>query len=186
MPNTELLIHLAEIAGVFVGFGALISLRTETSTDEYEVTMIRLIVWTGIVVVVTALFPVVLADYGIEGRGLWITSSVLFLVLFWIGGMVTDRLSPERSRYLKRIPRRTRIRFEIPALFLWGPMNIALVAVLFGFFPEQEPVLYVTAVALNLTMDALLLLYLVYRQGSPQPVKRPAEEEQNEQVVSQN
>ena len=49
MPNAELLIHLAEIAGVFVGFGALISIRSDTTTDEYEVTMIRMIVWTGIV-----------------------------------------------------------------------------------------------------------------------------------------
>ena len=180
MPKTELLIHLAEIAGVFVGFGALISLRSETPTNDYEVTMLRLIVWTGIVVVVTALFPVVLADYGIEGHGLWVASSVLFLVVFWVGGMVIDRLGPERSRYLQGIPRRTRIRFEIPALFLWVPMNIALVVVLFGFFPNQEPVLYVTAVALNLIMDALLLLYLVFRQGSPEPVQQPTDEEQEE------
>jgi hypothetical protein len=184
MPNTELLIHLAEMAGVFVGFGALISIRSDTSTDEYEVTTIRMIVWTGIVVVITALFPVVLGDYGIDGHGLWVASSVLFLVLFWVGGMVMERLSPERSRYLAALPRRSRIRFEIPALFLWVPMNIALVLVLLGPFPDQEPILYATAVALNLVMDALLLLYLVFRQPRPQPAQPPAEKKQEERVAS--
>ena len=184
MPNAELLVHLAEIAGVFVGFGALISIRSDTTTDEYEVTMIRMIVWTGIVVVVAALFPVVLADYGIDGHGLWVASSALFLVLFWVGGMVMDRLNPERTRYLATVSRRGRIRFEIPALFLWVPMNIALVFVLFGSFPDQEPVLYVTAVALNLIMDALLLLYLVFRQGRPQPVRQPADKDQEGRVAS--
>lgn len=182
MPNAELLIHLAEIAGVFVGFGALISIRSDTTTDEYEVTMIRMIVWTGIVVVVAALLPVVLAGYGIDGHGLWVTSSVLFLVLWWVGGMVMERLSPERSRYLAALPTRSRIRVEIPALFLWVPMNIALVLVFFGSFSDQEPVLYVTAVALNLIMDALLLLYLVFRQGRPQPVRKPAVENREERA----
>ena len=167
---------------MFVGFGALISIRGDTTTDEYEVTMIRHIVWTGIVVVAAALFPVVLADYGIDGQGLWVASSALFLALFWVGGTVTDRLNLERSRYLATVPRRSRIRFEIPALLLWVPMSIALVFVLFGSFPDREPVLYVTAVALNLIMDALLLLYLVFRQ--PQPVRQPADKDQEERVVS--
>lgn len=184
MPNAELLIHLAEIAGVFVGFGALISIRSDTTKDEYEVTMIRLIVWTGIVVVLTALFPVVLANYGIGGHGLWVASSVLFLVLWWVGTWVMERLSPERSRYLATLPRRSRIRVEIPPLFLWIPMNIALVLVLFGSFPDQEPVLYVTAVALNLIMDALLLLYLVFRQGRPQPVRQAADKDREERLAS--
>lgn len=51
METTELLMHLAEIAGVFVGFGALISIRSEATRDE-EVMMIRMIVlfaiwWPG-------------------------------------------------------------------------------------------------------------------------------------------
>lgn len=184
MPNAELLVHLAEIAGVFVGFGALISIRSDTTTDEYELTMIRMIVWTGVVAVVTALFPVILSDYGIDGHGLWVSSSAVFLVLFWVGGAGTDRLNPERTRYLATLPHKGRIRLEIPALFLWVPMNIALVFVLFGSFPDREPVLYATAVALNLIMDALLLLYLVFRQGRPQPVRRPVDKDQEERVAS--
>lgn len=184
MPNAELLVHLAEIAGVFVGFGALISIRSGSTTDEYEVTMIRLIVWTGIVVVVTALFPVILVGYGIDGHGLWLLSSLVFLVLWWVGGTVMERLNPERSRYLATLPRRTRVRIEIPALLLWVPMNIALVLVLFGSFPDHEPVLYATAVALNLIMDALLLLYLVFRQGRLPSVRKEAVEDQEHGVVS--
>ncbi|HEY5652460.1 MAG TPA: hypothetical protein VIW46_13520 [Acidimicrobiia bacterium] len=49
METTELLMHLAEIAGVFVGFGALISIRSEATRDE-EVMMIRMIVLFAILV----------------------------------------------------------------------------------------------------------------------------------------
>ena len=41
MQNTELFLSLAEIAGVFVGFGALISVRSGGPTEAGEVTGIR-------------------------------------------------------------------------------------------------------------------------------------------------
>lgn len=169
MQDAELFVSLAEIAGIFVGFGALISIRTDSTSDEYEVTMIRMIVWGGIMVIVAALAPVIISHYGVTGHALWVACSLTFLVLFWGGSTVMERLNPERTRYLGSISRKERIRIEMPGVFLWLPMSIALILILVGPFPHQEPALYLTAVALALFMDALLLLYLVYRQGHPQP-----------------
>ncbi|HSL26072.1 MAG TPA: hypothetical protein VLA54_07285 [Acidimicrobiia bacterium] len=166
MPDTELFFHLAEIAGVFVGFGALISIRSERSGDDFEVVMIRFIVWFGILVVVTALVPVILSQFSVTGHGLWVAGSVVYLVLWWGGGTVLDRMNPERTRVLTRLQGKARIRVEIPAVPMWLSAHIALVLVLLGVLPDKEPALYLTAVALALFLNALMSPYLVYRQSS--------------------
>jgi len=47
-------------------------------------------------------------------------------------------------------------------------LQIALVIVVLGPFPDQEPALYLTAVALLLVMAASFLLSLAYSFGRPQ------------------
>lgn len=160
MENAETLTHLAEIAGVFVGFGALIGIRTTEARDE-EVMLIRQIVLFGIMVVVTGLTPVVMNGYGLAGHALWVTSAVVFLGLWWGSGLL-NRWDFERTRVLGAVTRRARMRMEIPAVPVWLSMNVALILILTGWLPEQEPALYLTAVTLNLLLTASLLLYLVY------------------------
>ena len=167
MQNIELFTHLAEIAGVFVGFGALISIRSETTRDE-EVMMIRMIVLSGIVVVIAALTPVTISGFGVTGHGLWVASSVTFLALFW-GSSILNRFDLERTRVLAGITRRARMRMEIPAAPLWLTMNVALILILTGLLPDQEPALYMTAVTMSLVLTAGTLLYLVYLQRRSQP-----------------
>lgn len=165
MQNTELLMHLAEIAGVFVGFGALISIRGEATRDE-EVMMIRMIVLFGILVVVAAFAPVLISGFGVTGHGLWVTSAVVFLVLWW-GSSILNRWDVERTRVLATVTRQARVRTEIPAVPLWLSMNVALILILTGLFPDQEPALYMTAVTVNLFLTAEMLLLLVYLQRRP-------------------
>ncbi len=169
MENTELLIHLAEIAGVFVGFGALISIRNEATRDE-EVMMIRQVVLFGILVVVVALTPVMISSFGVTGHGLWVTSTVVFLA-FWWGSSMLNRWDTERTRALATVTRRARVRMETPAVPIWLSMNVALILILTGSFPDHEPALYVTAVTLNLFITAGSLLYLVYLQRRPRPAQ---------------
>lgn len=167
MQHTELLLHLAEIAGVFVGFGALISIRSEAIRDE-EVMMIRQIVIFGIMVVITALLPVVVSGFGVTAHGLWAPSAGVFLILFWASS-VLNQWDFERTRALARVNRRTRVRMEIPAVPFWLSMHITLILILTGRFPRQESALYLVAVVLNLLITAQLLLYLVYMQRSRDP-----------------
>jgi uncharacterized membrane-anchored protein YitT (DUF2179 family) len=44
MQETELFLSLAEIAGVFVGFGALIAIRSGGTSDVYDVAYIGMVV----------------------------------------------------------------------------------------------------------------------------------------------
>jgi len=55
MQDADLLLSLAEIAGVFVGFAALISIRSDSTSEAYEVTYVRAVVSFGLMVVVAAL-----------------------------------------------------------------------------------------------------------------------------------
>ncbi len=47
MQDIELFLSLAEIAGVFVGFGALIAVRSGGTSDAVDITSIRWAVTSG-------------------------------------------------------------------------------------------------------------------------------------------
>ncbi len=54
------------------------------------------------------------------------------------------------------------------------PLLGALILVVLGPFPGQEPALYLTAVALGLFVGAVALLMLVFLHRRPQPASGPA------------
>jgi hypothetical protein len=174
MQDTELFLSLAEIAGVFVGFGALISVRSGGPSDAHEVAYIRPVVTLAICVVVAALAPVIVSRYGVTGHGLWLVCSLLALVLFlglWTVNYRTPEMHEERAA-----ASRAEIAPGVAAnMLLVVPLVIALILVVLGLFPDQEPALYLTAVGLILFLDALNLLFLVFSQRRPQTASGPAE-----------
>jgi len=173
MQDTDLFLSLAEIAGVFVGFGALISVRSGGPSEAHEVSYIRWVVSAAIWVVVAALAPVIVSRYGISGHEIWAACSLLALLLF-LGLGIVNRRTPEMREDVAAMPRAMMVReMAANSLFIF-PMIAALVLVVLGLFPDQEPALYLTAVALGLFGDALVLLYLVFSQRSPQTASDPA------------
>ena len=54
------------------------------------------------------------------------------------------------------------------------PLLAALILVVLGLFPDQEPALYLTAVGLGLFLGAVALLILVFSQRRPQTASDPA------------
>jgi hypothetical protein len=173
MQDTELFLSLAEIAGVFVGFGALISVRSGGASDAHEVAYIRSVVWIALWVVVAGLAPILVSRYDVTGHDLWLVCSLVALAL-WLGLLLGDARTPEAREDLAAAPR-TRLIGEMTATLLIAvPMVIALVLVALGLFPDQEPALYLTAVALGLFMGALTLLLLVFSQRRPQTASEPA------------
>jgi hypothetical protein len=174
MQDTELFLSLAEIAGVFVGFGALIAVRSGGAAEDYDVASVGMVVWGGITVVFVALVPVALSRFDIPGHALWLTCSLIALALFWIGNEVVQHVSRE-LRALKTVyKRRTRVWVELAGALFWAPMSVALVAIVLGLLSDLEPALYLASVVLLLFMDAWLLLMLVFSVGRPQTASDPA------------
>ena len=94
MQELGLFVTLAEIAGVFVGFGAHIAVRSGGASDAREVVSIRAVLSFGVWVVVVALAPVTLGAYDIGERGVWLVSG-LVAVAATAGVFACNRLTPE-------------------------------------------------------------------------------------------
>ena len=177
MQDTELFLSLAEIAGVFVGFGALIALRSGGPTDTIDVMVIGMVVWVAIAVVIIALAPVALSGFGVTGHALWLACSVIALLVFWAGDEVVVRASRERRAFMAAAPIRRRWKGELRVgIVTWLPATVALVLVILGVLPEQEGALYFLAAALFLLLAALLLLMAIFGVGmSAFGVPRPGD-----------
>lgn len=159
----ELFVSMAEIAGVFIGFGALISVTRWTEIDAEQLGAIRAVVTIGLVVLVAGLVPVGLDRYGVTGRSLWFISSLIFLALSW--GVILLSLRQTESRQLVIAQFQTR---PLSAAFFWLmlelPIQIPLLLALFGARPELDSAFYLTALLFNLFEAAFVLAQLVYAE----------------------
>ena len=170
MQDADLFMELAGIAGVFVGFGALIAVRSGGASDAHEVAYIRSIVSIAVWVAVAALAPVTLSRYGLAGHDLWLACSVLALVL--VHGMYAVNFRTPEMRQEYPASSRREVAINVILLVI---LVVALILVALGLVPDQEPALYLTAVELGLLGTALTLLLLVFSQRRPQMASDPAE-----------
>ena len=166
MQDADLFMELAAIAGVFVGFGALISVRSGGASDAFEVAWMRGVVSIGLLAVLAALAPVAISRYGLSEHDVWALSSILFFVSF-IGIFAINNLSPEARTAEDPIPRSLKIvRFAV-----WLPsmafLFLAPIAIALDLAPVAEGALYFTLVALALAWCAVALLMLVFTGRGP-------------------
>ncbi len=175
MQDVDLFIHSAEIAGVFVGFGALIAVRSGATMAVEEVNDTRWVVTVGIWVVVVALAPVFIGSYGVAGHALWLACSLLALAFLAVVIVVFGRTAENRAEVQQVLAQATPAGHRVArvldaALAFWLPtlaLVVALVLVALGLVPDQEQALYLTAVGLGLLMAALSLFYVVVRPSPP-------------------
>ncbi len=157
--DAELFVALAEIAGVFVGFGALISVTRRGSAAPSDRIQIRGVVLTGLLVVASALMPVGLERYSLDPDTVWRVSSIAFLLLIWAVFLVPLRDPADRSEFLSQF--KTEPMGLVFLLCLEIAVQGPLVLVILGSFPAASPALYTTALIINLLQAALLLSQLV-------------------------
>jgi hypothetical protein len=163
--DSQLFVAIAEIAGVFVGFGALISVTRRSDIEPDQLGSIRAMVTAGLTVVVAALVPVALASYGISGQSLWFISSLVFLGLSWAVIVLSLRAPENRSLMASRARQR-----PVSSLFFWLalelPIQVPLILAVLGLFPDLGAAFYTTALAFNLFEAAFILAQFVYSQAS--------------------
>lgn len=161
--DRTLFVAIAEIAGVFVGFGALISVTRRTDVALAQLGAIRATVTAGLTVVVAALVPVALSAYGLDGRALWLFSSLAFLGLSWAVIGLSVRSATHR-RLLADLARSQ----PVSSLFFWLvlelPIQVPLILAVLGPFPDLDPAFYITALAFTLFEAAFVLAQFVYSQ----------------------
>jgi hypothetical protein len=171
MQDTELFLSLAEIAGVFVGFGALIAVRSGGPSEPLEVTPMRGVVAMGMLAVVAALAPVTLGRYDLAHHQVWALSSGLALVGF-LGVVVFNVRTPEgKAAYAISAAEARLTPGEVAASAAYVLYMIAVVLVpiviILGVAPDLEAALYLTYVVLILLGAGWTLLWLVFMQRRP-------------------
>ncbi len=156
--DLHLFLSIAEIAGVFVGFGALISAAKDQSLAARV--ELRAVVLTGLVVLTAALLPVGLARFGVLDRALWGWASAGFLLAAWVGIVVQLR-HPEGRDWIRTDTREHPVQQTLFWLVLELPLQVSLVLALLSVIPALDAAFYVTALVLNLVEAAYLLARVV-------------------------
>jgi hypothetical protein len=183
MQHTDLFMELAGIAGVFVGFGALIAVRRGGPTEPPEVAYTRGMVAIGVLVVVAALAPVTLGFFDLAEHQVWAVSSVLFLVVALIMAFTIVRTPEYRTNVGAQIEK-TRAPsgsrwMAVGETVLSGASGVALVlipvVILLGVAPDLEAGLYFALCAFALLQAAWMLLILVFAQRLPATASDQAE-----------
>lgn len=166
IPFVDLYPTIAEISGIFVGFGALISVTRRSEIEPAQLGRIRAVVTLGLLVVIAALVPVILGSYGVTGRALWFVSSLIFLALIW-AVIVLSLRRPENRALTAQQARSNPAMAAVFWILLEIPIQLPLLIVLLGLWPEQEMALYTTSLVFNLFQAAFVLAQLVYAQANP-------------------
>jgi hypothetical protein len=173
MQDADLLLSLAEIAGVFVGFAALISVRSGGASEAHEAVYIRWVVTLAVWVVIAALAPVIVSRYGVTGHELWLVCSLPGLVLY-LGLWIVSERTTEARELSAAYSRAQTVGVMAFTLAFTVLVIAALLLIVLGLFPDQEPALYLTAVGLVLSLGAFTLLLMVVLQGRPQTASDPS------------
>jgi hypothetical protein len=159
--DLDLLLSIAEIAGVFVGFGALISFTRPRETEARDLFRLGTVVTIATFVVIASIIPVALGRYELSSPSVWRWSSAVSLLLTCVGWVILMRTPGIRGFV------RDEIRANLPFAFTFWvlldiPILTALVLVLLGVFRSYAPGLYTTALVLGLCEAAALFSRLVY------------------------
>jgi len=161
----SLYVTLAEIAGVFVGFGALISITRREDASPDRVARIRAAVTIGLVVIVAALLPLVISRYDVAEQTVWRVSSLIFLALSWSVIVLSVR-----SRGNREIIRSEAREHPRSSAFFWlaleVPVQLPLILAVLAIPPDLGEAYYTTAVVFNLFQAAFVLAQFVYARAA--------------------
>ena len=165
MQDADLFLELAGIAGVFVGFGALIAVRSGGASEPQEVSAVRVAAMDGVMTIIGALAPVTLGRYDLTEHQVLAASSVATLVVGLVGTYMHIR-SPEYRAYAAAMrPERFRI-VDVVSLAAWallaGGILLAPAVIVLGLAPELEAALYFSTLVLVLLNAAWALMSLVF------------------------
>lgn len=164
MENVDVFVTIAEIAGVFVGFAALISATRRPDIEGFQLSQIQALVTIGLLVVVAALVPVGLAAYGMSERALWVTSAFIYLVINWVSSVLALRRPENRffaRNQLRASPASAALFWVLELL-----VQVPLLLVIFGVNQDLDRAFYLTAIVVHVFEAALILAQLVYSQAA--------------------
>ncbi len=172
--TTDLFFAIAQIAGIFVGFGALISFARDRHTSTHELFMIRAVVTVGLFILVGAMLPLLLTLYGIPDDILWRSAGGLLFVAN-LGSIYIQFAQREVRQSYKQVARANLMGASFFWLVLEGASQTLLILLIVGLFASFATAFYLTVLILNLFQATYLLAALVYGKKGPGSEDGPSE-----------
>ncbi|MDA0348136.1 MAG: hypothetical protein O3C43_06745 [Verrucomicrobia bacterium] len=163
IEHTDILIGLAQVAGVFVGFGTLIIFWKNEGTTTQEVGLLRNAVTVGLIVLIASIIPLLLSTFHLSNRLIWGLSSTLFFGCIWFG-----LLHPQTRNDIRALFKLGSFGNILFWIVMEVPIQVSLLLVMFGVFPKLWPAFYLTALIVNTFQCAQMLVQLVYLKISTQ------------------
>jgi len=159
--DIDTLLAIAEIAGVFVGFAALVTfIAHRRDSDErhvdFDIFNLVNVVLTSVVVILGALLPVALSRYGISETTVWRASSGILFAINWGQIIYVSRVTlGYRSAHSQGR------RLSIAVWALEPVYQLSLLLCIAGVWSSLEPAFYLTALVVALTQVSLVFATLV-------------------------
>ena len=163
LPGSSYLLNLAVISMTFVAFSTIVVVFREaqgTALSEYDISLLRLFLLSGLIATVFSLIPPLVGLFGISPSAVWRVSSLAFaLVMAWRGISFARR----------------QIRFEQRHLFsilyaVYSAVILGLVINALGIFFDPNPGLYALA-ATWMLVNAIIAFILALQRFLQPPQK---------------
>lgn len=161
MPESEVLLTIAEVAVAFAGFASLVGILGQgTSADDPRVIGVRMrgMLLSSLMVVGFSIFPILLARYGLSVDVIWTASSLVLLAatafyyVWFLGALqALGRAEIPTTTFQRRV--------IIPTLLL---VAASLAALLVANVFLATPAVYLTALALVLFQSGFAFCLIVF------------------------
>ena len=159
LDNIDTLLALAEIAGVFAGFAALVTViqrRSERWEAIHNLLRLRLVIASAVAGVAAALVPVGLAGYGLDVDLTWRVAAVIFLI--FDNGIIVSFIGSYKPVRGSFPPDRLAVVLVSSLEFL---EQASLLIIVFGIPIGNAAALYVTALIANICQVGLIFVRFV-------------------------
>ena len=163
-PDPSLYLAVAQIAGIFVGFGGIIGSLGDFHARTEAAKLLQSVVTLSLGVMTAALIPATLMQFRLDPQMLWHLSAAAFLLLLWVGGTCVVVFDPEYRQWFREHFRRAPLFAMLFWIGLEVPIQVALFLALFNVVPEWSEGFVVTALMFNLFQAATLLTRFLFEK----------------------
>ena len=163
-PDPSLFLAVAQIAGIFVGFGGIIGSLGDFHARTDAAKLLQSVVTLSLGVMTAALIPATLMQFRLDPQTLWQLSSAAFLLLLCVGGTIVVLFDPEYRQWFREHIKRAPLFAMLFWIGLEIPILVSLFLALFSVVPEWSEGFVVTALMFNLFQAATLLTRFLFEK----------------------
>ena len=164
-PDASLFLAVAQIAGIFVGFGGIIGSLGDFHARTEAAKLLQSVVAMSLSALTAALIPAARIQFQPDPQVLWQVCSGIYILLIWCGGTLVVLINPEFRDWFRVHAKRAP---WFAALFWVGleiPIQLCLFLALFDAVPQWSQGFYVTALMFNLFQAATLLTRFLFEKA---------------------